>query len=340
MQRFHFALERVWRVRQRRVQLAQAALAGAQAGRAAAVEQWHAASQQYAEAAAAVCAGEAAGVTGAVFLSGRLQLRHLQRRVEQAAQAVQLQTRAVTDCQQRVLDERRAEKALAKLHERRWAAYQAELLRSEQRELDEIALRRPGERGGAALWVVLVMLLLLVGSAAAAYFFIPGVKSGVAQLPLVGRLLPAPKPPAASGAGNGASPVASLEQQRLAVQQARAQVDARAAELDALKQQLDARQKDLDQRTAEVKRREAEVQGRAATISRLAGIYKSMKAAEAAAILGEMDNQTVAAVLVQMEDVSAAKILAAMPPTKAALLSGLMRTEPAKTPAASAAAGS
>lgn len=142
MKRFHFALEKVLRLRNQETEQAKRALARAIAEEAAAREAAEAARTVLAERTAEAGLREQAGLTAYEFGIFRTHLAHLQRQVAAADLAV---LDAAGQTQQRrlaLLETRRRERAMEKLKERRLEQYQLEALREEQKELDEYGNRQ------------------------------------------------------------------------------------------------------------------------------------------------------------------------------------------------------
>jgi flagellar FliJ protein len=142
VKRFRFSLEKVLRLRAQETEQAKRALAQAMGAEAAAAEALSEARETLQHRTAEATAQERAGLVAAEFGALRNYLIFLQRQVE-AAEAALGAAKALT--QQRRLEllrARRRERALEKLRERRFAQYQLEAMREEQKELDEYGSRQ------------------------------------------------------------------------------------------------------------------------------------------------------------------------------------------------------
>jgi flagellar protein FliJ len=143
VKRFRFSLERVLKLRSQETEAAKRALA-----RALSAEELARIRVLEAQAALTTRTEEAqmreqVGLTAAEFGAVRSFLAFLQRDLARAVQQLSL-VRQVTEQRRReLMAARKRERALEKLRERRLDAYTLEVLREEQKELDEFGTRQP-----------------------------------------------------------------------------------------------------------------------------------------------------------------------------------------------------
>lgn len=134
MKRFQFSLQRLLGLRHQETEQAKRHLAGALAAEAMAQHRLAEAEGRLAERTAQSAAG---GLRVAEYRQSRDWIRFLQGEVLRAEGELQEAQAETARLRQALLHARQRERILEKLRERRFEAYQQELLQAEQRELDE-----------------------------------------------------------------------------------------------------------------------------------------------------------------------------------------------------------
>ncbi len=137
MKRFRFGLERVLAVRRIRVKLRQRELAQALSRYESELRALEAVQERYRWVTGELCQREAGGINAGELRLSRLHVDRLAEGIA-ARQGLVKAARELLDlCRERLVQEKRGERTLERLRERRRLAYLADVQREEQKVLDE-----------------------------------------------------------------------------------------------------------------------------------------------------------------------------------------------------------
>jgi len=150
MRRFRFSLQPVRLLREQREQTARQRYADALRACEEAALQLQSANEELARGWAAACDDLAAGVAASRLLRTRAWCGVLEFRQKERVAAFEKTRQAVDTALREVMIATREREALDHYHDKRRRAYDRDAQREEQKELDEIGIRRAGAPGALA----------------------------------------------------------------------------------------------------------------------------------------------------------------------------------------------
>lgn len=151
MKRFRFNLHALWVLRGQQEELARRRFAGALRAVEAAMAAVRQARARLTEATEAFQARVADGLSAAAWQQERAWLQQLEEILHHRVQVWQAACRACDAARDQWMRARQQRETLDRYRARQWQAWQLAWLRWEQKELDELARRRPGLAGSGSL---------------------------------------------------------------------------------------------------------------------------------------------------------------------------------------------
>lgn len=142
MKRFSFRLEKLLRLRSQQTEQAKRALAAAMAAEEQSRQQMQQLHTQLNARLVEIRQKERAGLVAFDFATLRTHVRFLQGRFDQALEHLKAAEEFTAQKRLELIEARRRERALERLRERKLEVYTQELLKEEQKELDEFGDRQ------------------------------------------------------------------------------------------------------------------------------------------------------------------------------------------------------